>query len=147
MSVNKPQLQRRIRFVNAWFTPLDNERRGLLQSGRLRLLLLSGLLLALLLLNFAAALMPDLALAQALRTHAAWLHVLEIALLLLLVWSIWRELLQPLSRIRARMPLARNERRSGEMNKPVRRSSSRAQSANCSSSMSRRRPAISLASA
>jgi two-component system nitrate/nitrite sensor histidine kinase NarX len=99
MSVNKPQLQRRIRFVNAWFTPLDNERRGLLQSGRLRLLLLSGLLLALLLLNFAAALMPDLALAQALRTHAAWLHGLEIALLLLLVWSIWRELLQPLLRL------------------------------------------------
>jgi len=99
MPANNPQLKRRTRFVNAWFTPLDNERRSLLQSGRFRLLLLSGLLLALLLTNFAVALLPDLAVSQALRTHAAWLHGLEIALLLLLLWSTWRELLQPLLRL------------------------------------------------
>ena len=50
MPANNPQLQRRTRFVNAWFTSLDSEQRGLLRSGRFRLLLLSGLLLALLLL-------------------------------------------------------------------------------------------------
>jgi len=99
MPANNPQLQRRTRFVNAWFTSLDSEQRGLLRSGRFRLLLLSGLLLALLLLQFIAALQPELAVAKALQRNAAWLHGLEIGLLLLLVWSIWRELLQPLLRL------------------------------------------------
>jgi len=85
--------------VHAWFTPLDGERRGPLQSGRLRLLLAAGLLLALLLLHFGVALWPDHAAARAVQNHAAWLHGLEIALLLLLTWLIWRELLQPLVRL------------------------------------------------
>jgi two-component system, NarL family, nitrate/nitrite sensor histidine kinase NarX len=99
MPANSPQPQRRTDLLNGWIVPLDNERRGLLRSGRFRLLLLAGLLLSLLLLNMAAALWPQLAVLQALQTHAAWLHALEIALLLLLVWSIWRELLQPLLRL------------------------------------------------
>jgi two-component system nitrate/nitrite sensor histidine kinase NarX len=99
MPANNPDFQRRTRFVNAWFAPLDGEQRGLLRSGRFRLLLLAALLLSLLLLQLSAALWPDLAVARALNEHAAWLHGLEVALLLALLWSTWRELLQPLLRL------------------------------------------------
>jgi two-component system nitrate/nitrite sensor histidine kinase NarX len=99
MPANNPDFQRRTRFVNAWFAPLDGEQRGLLRSGRFRLLLLAALLLSLLLLQLSAALWPDLAVARALNEHAAWLHGLEVGLLLALLWSTWRELLQPLLRL------------------------------------------------
>ena len=45
MPVNNPQLQRRTSLLNAWFIRLDSEDRGLLRSGRLRLLLLGITLL------------------------------------------------------------------------------------------------------
>ena len=99
MPANNPQLQRRTRFIEGWFAQLDDERRGPLQSGRLRLLLLAGLLLGLLILHFGVALWPGSVAAKAMHNHAAWLHGFEIALLSLLVWSIWRELLQPLLRL------------------------------------------------
>ena len=40
MPANESQLQRRISPFNAWFMQLDEEQRSLLQTGRLRLLLL-----------------------------------------------------------------------------------------------------------
>ena len=51
MPVNNPQAQRKTSLLKAWFVPLDEEKRNLLQSGRFRLLLLFAALLLLLLLN------------------------------------------------------------------------------------------------
>jgi len=99
MPANDPNLQRRISPFNAWFVPLDEEKRSLLKSARLRLLLLSLSLLALLSLNLLGATLPDHPLSMRLLQLAPWLHGLEIALLLLLVWGIWRELLRPLLRL------------------------------------------------
>jgi hypothetical protein len=96
MPANDPNLQRRINPFNAWFVQLDEEKRSLLKSARLRLLLLSLSLLALLSLNLLGATFPDHPLSMRLLQLAPWLHGLEIALLLLLVWGIWRELLRPL---------------------------------------------------
>ncbi len=99
MPTNDPQLQRRTSLLNAWFARLDNEERSLLQSGRFRLLLLSATLLLLLSLNMAAAILPGYDFSSRLRDYAAWLYGIEIALLLLMLWEVWRELLQPLIRL------------------------------------------------
>ncbi len=99
MAENDPRLHRKITLLNAWFVRLDQENRSLLCSGRFRLLLLSASLLLLLLLNLLGAAMPDSALAAALSAHAAWIYALATALLLVLFWQIWRELLQPLLRL------------------------------------------------
>jgi len=99
MPANDPQLQRRISPFNAWFVQLDEEQRSLLKIGRLRLLLLSFSLLALLSLNLLSAMLPDDPISLQLRELAPWQHGLEIVILLLLVRAIWRELLQPLLRL------------------------------------------------
>ena len=54
----KPQLQRRTSLLKAWFVPLDEEKRNLLQSGRLRILLTFAALLLLMLLNLIGAAFP-----------------------------------------------------------------------------------------
>ena len=99
MSVNSPQLKRKTGLFPAWFVQLDDEKRGLLRSGRFRILLLSGFLLLLLLANLASAALPQHPLSLLLRAHDPWLYAVEIALLLLLLFSIWRELLRPLLRL------------------------------------------------
>jgi len=99
MPTNDPNLQRRISPFNAWFVQLDEEKRSLLKSARLRLLLVSLSLLVLLSANLLGATFPDHPLSMRLLQLAPWLHGLEIALLLLLVWGIWRELLRPLLRL------------------------------------------------
>lgn len=99
MPANESQLQRRISPFNAWFMQLDEEQRSLLQTGRLRLLLLSFSLLALLLLNLLSAMLPEHPISLQLRELAPWQHGLEIVLLLLMVRAIWRELLRPLLRL------------------------------------------------
>jgi len=99
MPAPDPQLPRRTGLFDAWFVPLDSEQRSLLQSGRFRLLALSTALLLLLGLNLLGTALPGSAALQPLRDSAAWLHVVEILLLLLLVRAIWRELLQPLLRL------------------------------------------------
>jgi two-component system nitrate/nitrite sensor histidine kinase NarX len=99
MPVNYPQAQRKTSLLKAWFVPLDEEKRNLLQSGRFRLLLLFAALLLLLSLNLIGAAFPEQPLALQLRESAAWLYAAEIALLLLLFRQVWSELLQPLLRL------------------------------------------------
>ena len=99
MPVNNPQAQRSTSLLKAWFVPLDEEKRNLLQSGRFRLLLLFAALLLLSLLNLIGAAFPEQPLALQLRESAAWLYAAEIALLLLLFRQVWSELLQPLLRL------------------------------------------------
>ena len=94
-----PSLQRRTSLLKGWFVPLDEEKRNLLQSGRLRLLLLFVTLLLLLLLNLCVSAIPDHPIALQLSGYAVWLQSLEITLLLLLFWQTWSVLLQPLLRL------------------------------------------------
>ena len=96
MPVNRTQMERRSSLLNAWFTALDDSGRGLLRSGRFRVLLLALVLLASVAVNLVAALDGAGAWAAWLQHHSAWIHALQIVLLLLLLWQIWRELLQPL---------------------------------------------------
>lgn len=82
--------------LNAWFIRLDKQQRRLFRSGRFRVLLLSSLLLALLLLNIYSALLPQAWPSSQLLQSAAWINGSAMVLLLLLLWTVWRELLQPL---------------------------------------------------
>ncbi len=99
MSGHDPKLLRKTNLFNAWFVRLDKEKRNLLKSGRFRLLFLSFSILILLLLNLIGVVKPDSPLAISLQDYVVWMHALEIGLLLLLFWEIWRELLQPLLRL------------------------------------------------
>ncbi|MDH3629612.1 MAG: histidine kinase [Gammaproteobacteria bacterium] len=99
MSGHDPHLLRKTNLFNAWFVRLDKEKRNLLKSGRFRLLFLSFSILILLLLNLIGVVKPDSPIAISLQDYVAWMHTLEIVLLLLLFWEIWRELLQPLLRL------------------------------------------------
>ena len=91
MTEHEPQLHRRPNLFNAWFVRLDNEKRNLLKSGRFRLLFLSFTILILLLFNLVGVVRPESALAQLLSDYVVWLHALEILLLIVLFWEIWRE--------------------------------------------------------
>jgi len=99
MPDNLPNLQRGTSLLKGWFVPLDEEKRNLLQSGRLRLFLLFIALLSLLLINLYLSVFPDHPLALQLSEYATWMHSLEITLLLLLFWQTWSVLLQPLLRL------------------------------------------------
>ncbi len=99
MPDNEPKVRRSSNLFNAWFVKLDKENRSPLKSGRFRLFSLSVSILVLLLLNLICVLVPDSSLAISLQRHIAWIHGIEIVLLLLLFWHIWRELLQPLLRL------------------------------------------------
>jgi len=99
MSGHDPHLLRKTNLFNAWFVRLDKEKRNLLKSGRFRLLFLSFSILILLLLNLIGLVKPDSPIAISLQDYVVWMHTLEIVLLLLLFWEIWRELLQPLLRL------------------------------------------------
>ncbi|MBT8433549.1 MAG: hypothetical protein KJN95_02725, partial [Gammaproteobacteria bacterium] len=99
MSGHDPNLPRKTNLFNAWFVRLDKEKRNLLKSGRFRLLFLSFSILILLLLNLIGVVNPGSLLATSLKDYVVWMHTLEILLLLLLFWEIWRELLKPLLRL------------------------------------------------
>ncbi len=99
MSEFDPQLERKPNLFNAWFVRLDQQPRRLLRSGRARVLLLALGLFALLAANLYAVTFPANPLAQALAARAPWLLASGLLLLALLVWQIWRELLQPLLRL------------------------------------------------
>ena len=99
MSEQNPKLQRNTNLFNAWFVRLDKEKRNLLRSGRFRLLFLSFALLSLLLLDLLAVVNPDSQVALALGNYLPWMLALEILVLVVLFWEIWRELLQPLLRL------------------------------------------------
>ena len=53
----------------------------------------------LLLFNLLGVVRPESDLSLLLRDYAVWLHALEIVLLILLFWQIWRELLQAQQRL------------------------------------------------
>ncbi|MDH3386583.1 MAG: histidine kinase [Gammaproteobacteria bacterium] len=99
MPNHNPKLQRNANLFNAWFVRLDKEKRNLLKSGRFRLLFISFALFALLLLNLLGVVNPDSPVALAFEGYLSWMHALEILLLVVLFWEIWRELLQPLLRL------------------------------------------------
>ena len=99
MSKHDPHVLRKTNLFNAWFVRLDKEKRNLLKSGRFRLLFLSFSILILLLLNLLGVVKPDSPIAISLKDYVVWMHTLEIVLLILLFWEIWRELLQPLLRL------------------------------------------------
>ncbi|MGD8420752.1 MAG: histidine kinase [Gammaproteobacteria bacterium] len=99
MTSPESQLPRDTSLLKSWFVRLDMEKRGLLRSGRFRLLALTSALLALLLVNLLGSIDPHNPLSAALSAHMPWLHGLSILLLLTLFWEIWRELLQPLLRL------------------------------------------------
>jgi two-component system nitrate/nitrite sensor histidine kinase NarX len=99
MPDSDPKLQRNTNLFNAWFVKLDKENRSRLQSGRFRLLLLSLSVFILLLINLVCVLDPAGSIALSLQNYIAWIQGFAIALLILLFWQIWRELLQPLIRL------------------------------------------------
>jgi two-component system nitrate/nitrite sensor histidine kinase NarX len=96
MSEEKSKLLRRANPLNAWFVPLDKDKRALLKSGRFRVLLLSFSILALLSVTLLNLVIPTNPLATGLQDLTVWIVCLAIVLLLILVWVTWRELLQPL---------------------------------------------------
>ena len=90
---------RNVNPFNAWFVKLDDLPRNPLQIGRFRILLISVAIFISLLALLCFALFPGDPLLGAVSAHAAPLLVLTIGLLLLLMWEVWRELLQPLLRL------------------------------------------------
>ncbi len=99
MSEFDPQLERKPNPYNAWFLRLDQEPRKWLRSGRARVLLLAAAAFALFAANLVTEALPDTTFARLVAANALWLHALGAVTLLLLVWEIWRELLQPLLRL------------------------------------------------
>jgi two-component system nitrate/nitrite sensor histidine kinase NarX len=99
MSERDHQLPRKSNIFNGWFVRLDKEKPNLLKSGRFRLLFLSFLIIVLLLLNLLGVLHPQSGTSILLQDYVAWMHALEVMLMVLLFWGIWRELLQPLLRL------------------------------------------------
>ena len=99
MAEHDPRLDRKTNLFTAWFVRLDKEKRNLLKSGRFRLLIVSLSILALLTLNLLGVIYPGSRMALLQQQHVVWMHALEIGLLILLLWLIWRELLQPLLRL------------------------------------------------
>jgi two-component system nitrate/nitrite sensor histidine kinase NarX len=99
MSNASPKPPRNTNPFNAWFVKLDEENRGLLRSGRFRLLLLSTVLLALLTVGLLGSLFSGQPLFAAIDEHSAWILGLSLLLVVALLWEVWRELLQPLLRL------------------------------------------------
>ena len=85
--------------LNAWFLRLDGNSHGLFVSGRSRILLLSFSLFALLSLNLVAAFDAQGSLGSWLQASGSWVNAIALLVLLLLIASIWRELLDPLLRL------------------------------------------------
>ena len=87
-------------FFNAWFTRLDQRNRGLLTSGRFRVISLLVVLLILLvliaLISYSAlpAVVPG-----SLSTYLPWFSAAAVVLVVILAFTIWRVLLDPLLRL------------------------------------------------
>ena len=91
--------QRSIHFFNAWFVRLDQTGRTPLLTNRLWILAVSLILLILLVINLLLPLYPDLPWPETLYGLPVLSGTAAILLLLLLVWLIWRNLLDPLLRL------------------------------------------------
>ena len=87
-------------FFNAWFTRLDKRNRGLLNSGRFRVFSLLSILFTLLLLIALisiSALPADVP--GSLSSYIPWFSTAAVVLVMLLAYTVWRVLLDPLLRL------------------------------------------------
>ena len=87
-------------FFNAWFARLDKRNRGLLNSGRFRiislLIVLLTLLVLIVLISFSA--LPDDVINR-LSHYIPWISTAAVVLVVILSYTIWRVLLDPLLRL------------------------------------------------
>ncbi len=87
-------------FFNAWFTRLDQRNRGLLNSGRFRIIsLLVGLLVLLVLIATISFSAPPAGVPGSLSAYIPWISAAAILLVVILAFTIWRVLLDPLLRL------------------------------------------------
>ena len=92
-------IQRSINFFNAWFVELERERKNPLLGDRFQVLAVCLALLVLLSLNLLLQADAPPSWLSALQPYAGAATGLAIALVLLLIWLIWRNLLEPLLRL------------------------------------------------
>lgn len=87
-------------FFNAWFAKLDKRNRGLLSSGRFRivsqLILLLTLLVLIAIISFSALVTDAL---SSLSHYIPWISTAAVVLVVLLGYTIWQVLLDPLLRL------------------------------------------------
>ena len=74
-------------WLHAWLTPLDDNATPLWRSGRAQILILGLFLIGLFVVNLF------------LDAHHRWMDLAAILSVVLLLWLVWRELLQPLIRL------------------------------------------------
>ena len=87
-------------FFNAWFTRLDQRNRGLLNSGRFRIIsLLVGLLVLLVLIATISFSALPAGVPGSLSAYIPWISAAAILLVVILAFTIWRVLLDPLLRL------------------------------------------------
>jgi two-component system nitrate/nitrite sensor histidine kinase NarX len=87
-------------FFNAWFARLDKRDRGLLNSGRFRIISLLMVLLTLLVVIVLASVsaLPTGVL-NSLSHYIPWISTVAAVLVVILTYTIWRALLDPLLRL------------------------------------------------
>ena len=87
-------------FFNAWFTPLDQRNRGLLNSGRFKIIsLLAVVLILLVLVTLISVSALPTGLQTSLSDYTAWLSMAAAVGVVALAYLVWRVLLDPLIRL------------------------------------------------
>ena len=87
-------------FFNAWFTRLDARNRGLLNSGRFRIVsLLVSLLILLVLIVLISFSALSAGVLDSLSAYLPWISTTAVALVVILAYTVWRVLLDPLLRL------------------------------------------------
>ena len=87
-------------FFNAWFNRLDARNRGLLNSGRFRIIsLLVGLLVLLVLIATISFSALPAGVPGSLSAYIPWFSAAAIVLVVILAFTVWRVLLDPLLRL------------------------------------------------
>ncbi len=87
-------------FFNAWFNRLDARNRGLLNSGRFRIIsLLVGLLVLLVLIATISFSALPAGVPGSLSAYIPWFSAAAIVLVVTLAFTVWRVLLDPLLRL------------------------------------------------
>jgi two-component system nitrate/nitrite sensor histidine kinase NarX len=87
-------------FFNAWFNRLDARNRGLLNSGRFRIIsLLVGLLVLLVLIATISFSALPAGVPASLSAYIPWFSAAAIVLVVTLAFTVWRVLLDPLLRL------------------------------------------------
>jgi len=87
-------------FFNAWFTRLDQRNRGLLNSGRFRIIsLLVGLLILLVLIATISFSALPASVPGSLSVYLPWFSTAAIVLVVILAFTVWQVLLDPMLRL------------------------------------------------